>query len=407
MPLIETTKILPEYGKSDLDRIITVRIDWQKLLPQSQVEIHCSQTIQHSSMNERNYQTMLNAEILSQIENHVKESEGLSLKLLGFTDEITVNAYAFPSSFDDDETHSQLQKLKYKSSVHLLNAAYRKLGITELSKSAIKQCIAGELEYWYLDISFGTPISPELQNHHKTQSHNFMIFIGDPEPDDDAAEDGLKILYTNQLIFNYVQEFDRAIYLDLDSELEHKYQTAISQLESVIYGICKMIEIPIPQNLQSETLNRLIIAPPTLETFKSLLNLLTRNQCEDKEYQKDAKKLQTFYKKAVDEFELHCKVRDILDRYNAVYYSDWKFDPEDIECGFSTILEEEFTFEYPEKTYSDDLFPYLQVDLAKRALTMLNIDTSGDSYLFCIVNCADVESVLELSQSIDLKIERI
>jgi hypothetical protein len=33
MPLIETTKILPEYGQSDLDRIITARIDWQKLLP--------------------------------------------------------------------------------------------------------------------------------------------------------------------------------------------------------------------------------------------------------------------------------------------------------------------------------------------------------------------------------------
>jgi hypothetical protein len=358
-------------------------------------------------MNERNYQSMLNAEILNQIENHVKESEGLSLKLLGFTDEITVNAYAFPSSFDDDETQSQLKKLKYKNSVNLLNTAYRKLGITELSKADIKRCIAGELEYWYLDISFGTPISPELQNHYKTQSHNFMIFIGDPEPGDDADEDGLRMLYTNQLIFNYVQEFDRAIYLDLDSELDEKYQTAISQLESVIYGICKTIEIEIPKSLQSETLDRLIIAPPTLETFKSLLKLLTRNQCEDKEYQKDAKKLQTFSKKAVDEFELHGKVRDILDRYDAVYYSDWKFDPEDIEDGFSTILEEEFTFEYPEETYSQDLFPYLQVELAKRELTMLNIDTGGDSYLFCIVNITDVEIILELSQSISLKIERI
>jgi hypothetical protein len=217
----------------------------------------------------------------------------------------------------------------------------------------------------------------------------------------------LRILYTNQFIFNYVQEFDRAIYLDLDSELEQKYQTAISQLKSVIYGICKTIEIEIPQSLQSETLNRLIIAPPTLETFKSLLKLLTRNQCDDKEYQKDAKKLQTFSKKAVDEFELHYKARDILDRHDAVYYSDWKFDPEDIEYGLSTILEEKFSFEYPEETYSQDLFPYLHAELAKRGLTVLNIDTGGDSYLFCVVNCADVESVLELSQSIGLTIERI
>jgi hypothetical protein len=358
-------------------------------------------------MNERNHPSILNAEILNQIEDHAKESDGLSLKLCGFVGEITVNAYAFPSSFDDDETRSQLKKLKYKSSVHLLNAAYRKLGITELSKSDIKQCLAGELEYWYLDISFGTPIPPELQNHLKTQNHQFMIFIGDPEPGDDAEEDGLRMLYTSQLIFNYVQEFDRAVYLDLDSELDEKYQTAISQLESVIYGICKTIEIEIPKSLQSETLDQLIIAPPTLETFKLLLRLLTRDKYEDKEYQKDAKKLQTFSKKAVDEFELHYKVRDMLDRYEAVYYSDWKFDPEDIEYGLSTILEEEFTFEYPEETYAHDLFPYLQSELAKRELQMLNIDTGGDSYLFCIVNLVDVDRILELAQSIDLKVERI
>lgn len=359
-------------------------------------------------MNERDRHSILNSRILSQIENHVQEHESLSLKLSGFAGEITVNAYAFPSSFDDDETRSQLNKLKYKSPVHLLNAAYRKLGITELSKADIKACITGALEYWYLDISFSTPIPPELQNHYKTQNHQFMIFLGDPEPDDDAEEDGLRILYTSQFIFNYVQEFDRAIYLDLDdSKLDEKYQTAISQLESVIYGVCKTIEIEIPQSLQSAALDLLIIPPPTLETFKSLLKLLTRSSCEDKEYQKDAKKLQTFHKKGVDEFELHDKVRDILDRYDAVYYSDWKFDPEDIEYGCSSILEEEFTFEYPDETYAHDLFPYLQAELAKRELKLLNIDTGGDSYLFCIVNITDVDSILELAHSIDLKIDRI
>ena len=149
------------------------------------------------------------------------------------------------------------------------------------------------------------------------------------------------------------------------------------------------------------------IIPLPIETFKSLLKLLTRDRYEDSEYHKDAKKLQTYHKKKVGEFELHDKVRDILDRYDAVYYSDWKFDPEDIEYGCSTILEEEFTFEYPEETYAHNLFPYLQTELAERELTLLNIDTGGDSYLFCIVNITDVDSILELAQSIDLKIERI
>jgi hypothetical protein len=359
-------------------------------------------------MNERNHQSILHAEILNQIEDHAKESEGLSLKLLGFAGEITVNAYAFPSSFDDDETRSQLKKLKYKSSVHLLNAAYRKLGITELSKADIKQCIAGELEYWYLDISFSTPIPPELQNHRKTQSHQFMIFLGDPEPGDDADEDGLRMLYTSQLIFNYVQEFDRAIYLALDDPtLDRKYQTAISQLESVIYGICKTIEIEIPPELQSETLERLIVQPPTLETFELLLKLITRDLYEDSVYRKDAKQLLKSYRKVTEEDQMHWAVMSTFATYEMTYDSDWKFDPEDMEYGISELLGSEFRFEYPEDTYSHGLFPYIQTELAKQKLILMSIDTFGDSYSFCIVNIGDVDRILELAQSIDLKIERI
>jgi hypothetical protein len=359
-------------------------------------------------MNEQNHQSILNAEILSQIENYVQESEGLSLKLLGFAGEITVNAYAFPSSFDDDETRSQLKQLKYKSSVHLLNAAYRKLGITELSKSDIKKCLNGELEYWYLDISFGTPISPELQNHYKTQTHQFMIFLGDTEPGDEAEEDGVRILYTNQLVFNYVQEFDRAIYLDLDDPtLDQKYQTVISQLESVIYGICKTIEIEIPQDLQSETLDLLIVQTPTLETFELLLKLVTRNLYQSSVYRKDAKQLLKFSQKVTEDDRMHWEVMSTFANYEMTYDSDWKFDPEDVEYGISELLGSEFHFEYPEDTYSHGLFPYIQTELAKQDLMLMNIDTFGDSYSFCIVNIGDVDRILELAQSIDLKIERI
>jgi hypothetical protein len=359
-------------------------------------------------MNERNHQSMLNIAILSQIQNYVVENDGLSLKLFGFTGEITVNNYAFPCSFDDDETQSQLKQLKYTSSIHLLNAAYRKLGITELSKSEIKQCLAGELEYWYLDISFSTPIPPELKNHHKTQSHNLMIFLGAPEVGEDLAADGLSILYSPQIIFNYVQEFDRAIYLDLNShELAEKYQSVISQLQAVIYCVCKTVEIEIPLNLQSEKLEQLIIQPPTLATFASLLKLMTRDLYDDAEYQADAQQLQGFHRQITEDLEMSNIAREILDRYDAVYYSDWKFDPEDIEYGLSTILSEKFTFEYPKDTYAHNLFPSIQTELAKRELTMLNIDTGGDSYLFFIVNIGDVDNILELAQTIDLRVERV
>ncbi len=355
-----------------------------------------------------NNHSILNSNILSQIENHTIEHDGLSLRLLGFTDEITVNAYAFPSSFDDEETQSQLKKLKYKSSVHLLNAAYRKLGITELSKANIKQCIAGEIEYWYLQISFRTPIALELQNHYKTKNHHFMIFLGDPDPDDDAGEDGLRMLYSSQLLFNYVQEFDRAIYLDLDAtDLAENYQTAISQLESVIYGICRTIELEIPPNLQSEALDLLIIQPPTLATFELLLKLITCDLYKDSAYRKDAKKLLKSSQKVTEEDQMHWEIISTLATYEMIFDSDWKFDPEDIEYGISEILGTEFRCEYPEDTYSHGLFPYIQTELAKQGLILMNIDTFGDSYSFCIVNIVDVDRILELAQSIDLKIERI
>jgi hypothetical protein len=360
-------------------------------------------------MNERSHQSLLSIAVLSQIQNYLVENDGLILKLFGFTAEITVNNYAFPSSFDDDETQSQLKQLKYKSSVQLLNAAYRKLGITELSKAEIKQCLEGELEYWYLHISFGTPIPPELQDHCKTQNHNFMIFLGDPESGDDPTDKDWRILYSPQMIFNYVQEFDRAIYLDLDdSELDEKYKSAISQLESAIYGICRTIEIEIPQSLQSEALDRLTIQPPTLATFASLLKLVTRDLYDDAEYQADAQQLQEFHQEIAEDWEMSDMAREILDRYDAIYYSDWKFDPEDVKSALAELLaDEEFTFEYPEDTYAHNLFPYIQTELAKRALTMLNIDTCGDSYLFFIANIIDVGNILELAQKIDLRIERV
>jgi hypothetical protein len=370
-------------------------------------------------------QGIINRHILDLIENYVVDCDGLTLKLLGFAGKITVNAYLFPSSFDYKESRLQLKKLGYKNSVHLLNATYHKLGIDELSKADIKKCVAGELEYWYLHITFSTLIPPEVRTHIKSQIHNFMIFLTDSEAIDDR---GFRLMYSESNFLNYTKEFDQSIYLDLDeieSDGNKKYKIIISQLESIIYGICKTIGIEIPDYLRSTVLDRLLIEPPTLEVFESFLKLVTRDCYNDLEYQKDAKNLEMLYRGRADNLDLeileiadeidveigedgwHLDVRIVLDSYEMTYYSDWKFDPENIEWAITNILGEYFTFEYPENTYSHDLFPYIQSALRQKNLELININTFGDSYLFFIANIDDVDRILEVAQTIDLCVERL
>jgi hypothetical protein len=356
-------------------------------------------------MNNSKPPQIINADILGQIENYVRENDNFTFKRLGFANEIAVNGYSVPSSFDYDEARSQLKQLKYKNLLNLLNSSYKKMGIASLSKKEFDQCIAAGSEYWYLHISFETPVPLSSQVHLKIQPHNFMFFLTNYE---EGKNTDFKMMYSSEIFIRYTEAFDRAIYLDLDAtELDEKYQSVISQLESVIYGICKRIEIEIPQDLQSETLDLLIVQPPTLATFELLLKLITRDLYKDSVYRKDAKKLQKAYGKVTEEDQMHWEVMSTLATYEMTYDSDWKFDPEDIEYGISTMLGAEFSFEYPEDTYSHGLFPHIQTELAKQELTLMNIDTGGDSYLFCIVNIIDVDRILELAQSIDLKIERI
>jgi hypothetical protein len=365
---------------------------------------------------------IIDRNILALIENHVIEHNGLNLKLLGFVGKISVAAYSFPSSFDYDEARSQLTALKYENLVHLLNATYQKLGIDELSQADFEKSVAQGSEYWYLHIDFNTPIAPELRKFFKSQAHNFIIFLTEAEDDR-----GFRLMYSRNYFLRYVEEFNRAIYLDLDeldANEDESYKIDISHLESVIYGICKTIGIDIPVNLQSATLDRLILQPPTLETFECFLKLVTRDSFDDLEYKKDAKDLEVLYRERGkyselsknpdfdedsdnDEVVWHIEVRMVLEDYEMAYYSDWKFDPENIEWALSNILGEDFTFEYPEDTHSQDLFPCIQAALKQKNLELMNIDTCGDSYLFFVANIDDIDRILEIGQKIDLNIERV
>ena len=96
----------------------------------------------------------------------------------------------------------------------------------------------------------------------------------------------------------------------------------------------------------------------------------------------------------------------VLRRYGATWYSDWKFEPEEMEAIVRNLLGwEEWEWEYPEETYSEELFPYVQAALERDGLVLCDVPTGDDGYLFAIFWLDDIEAVQATAQRLDLEVE--
>ncbi len=349
---------------------------------------------------------ILNALLLTQIQDYIYENGALTFKLKGFLEEIKVYCFSYPNSFDDANSKRQLKNAKLNSFYELMNVFYKKVGIDEVDLKTINE----DDEFFYLHIDYFTKPSPEMASYFRHEKHNFMITqTGNPEI--------FKATYHKGIYIDSIKFIIDSEYIDSENPQTEIHKEAVENLEKIIYGICKKANIQIPKDIDVSKFENLIIKTPEISDFEDLLQLITRNVFDDSAYKKDAKRLQTFQKKEKDEMQMHKKFRDILADYYVVedeicvqdlsYYSDWKFNPEDIELGISNILAVDFTFAYPSETYSHDLFPYIQTELAKQNLELINCDTFGDSYLFFVVNKNEVDRVFELSQAIGIKFKKL
>lgn len=350
--------------------------------------------------------SIINATLLTKIEDHIYEKGDLSLKLKGFLEEINVYCFSYPNSFDDANSKRQLKNAKLNSFYELLNFFYKKVGIDEVDLKTINE---GD-EFLYLHIDYFTKPSPEMATYFRNEKHNFMITqTGHPEI--------FKTTYHKGMYIDSVKFIIDSEYIDSENPQTEIHKEAIQNLEKIIYGICHKTSIEIPKEIDTQKFENLIIKTPEIDDFIELLQLITRNIFDVSAYKKDAKRLQTFHKKGKDEMQMHEKFRAILADYYTVendvcvqdstFFSDWKFDPEDIEAGISNMLATDFTFSYPPETFSHDLFPYIQTELAKQNLELINCDTFGDCYLFFVANKNEVDKILELSHAVGVKIERL
>jgi hypothetical protein len=170
-----------------------------------------------------------------------------------------------------------------------------------------------------------------------------------------------------------------------------------------LIGVCQHLKIKLPETISA---TNLLPEEVTQNHFEELLSLVTRNRINEKIIKKQAKKMFGKYKKPSEDDDFFENNYEFLENVNC-WNSDWKFDPEDAAYFISEIIEQDFTFEYPEETYSHDLFPYIQKELAKSELELMSFDTQGDNYLFFVANKKDVSRILELAQIIDVKIDKL
>ncbi|OIV43153.1 DUF6630 family protein [Flavobacterium johnsoniae] len=329
------------------------------------------------------------------------EQSGIELKVKGIKEEVSVNLFYFPGSLDHEEGRAEIKKAGFSNSYEVLNELYKKMDIGVLSQDIIDQ----GLEYDFIHIQFYSEPTSEEKKFFKRSIKNFIIFFCCTNS---LETNDFKILYSGTHFFDYTKGLLDSELLDFNNPKNESQAIGIKDFKLVLQGICQYLNIEIPESVELPSQENLIEAEAVnLETFEEFIKLVSRGDIEEKELKKESKKLfKNFNKEAKDYHNIvngHFNFFENIDAWN----SDWKFDPEDAEYFISEMIGEDLNFEYPEETYSHDLFPYIQSALEKKGLELMSYDTHGDNYLFFVANKNDVPRILQLSQLTKIEVDQL
>jgi len=329
------------------------------------------------------------------------ESNSVEFKMKGIYDPVYVNLYSFPYSLDHEEAKAEIQKAGFNNAYEVLNELYKKIDIGALSEETIQQ----GLEYDFIHIQFYSEPGPEVKKYLKRVINNFIIFFCCTNS---LETNDFKILYSSTHFLDYTKGLLDTEKLDIDNPKNETQEIGIRDFKKVLQGICQYLNLEIPETVELPSSENLLANEPATESdFEEFIQLVSRGNIEEKELKKQSKKLFKNYKKEAKEY--HSIVEDHFAFFESIddWNSDWKFDPEDAEYFISNLIGEDFTFEYPEETYSHDLFPYIQSELEKSNLELLTYETFGDNYLFFVANKDDVERILELSELTKIEVNQL
>lgn len=329
------------------------------------------------------------------------EQASLELKVKGIKEEVSVNLFYFPGSLDHEEGREEIKKAGFTNSYEVLNEIYKKMDIGILSPEIIEQ----GLEYDFIHIQFYSEPTSDEKKFFKRSIKNFIIFFCCTNS---LETNDFKILYSGTHFFDYTKGLLESELLDFNNPKNESQAIGVKDLKLVLQGICQYLNIEIPESVELPSQENLIeIEEANLETFEEFIKLVSRENIEEKELKKQSKKLFKNYQKDTNEY--HAIVDGHFDFFESIdaWNSDWKFDPEDAEYFISEMIGEDLNFEYPEETYSHDLFPYIQSALEKRGFELMSYNTNGDNYLFFVANKEDVSRILELSEITKIEVDQL
>ncbi|WP_407484549.1 DUF6630 family protein [Elizabethkingia miricola] len=323
--------------------------------------------------------------------------------------------YEIPNSYQDSEPDLNVLKNNgFSNFYELLNKVHEK---AEIGLIDTEEWLKNYGQYNLMQFNFRTDPSEEEQSYFKSALHKFyvlFVIVGDGE-----EINAYRIFYKRGMDYSIAGLLDSTDIVDLnnpDSEIE----PAVAELEKVLAAMSQETGVEINKGITDKYPNARVSREITLQDFKDVLGLANYWEIEDLE-----EKAQYLYEQNYrDKDELIAELEEKDEdweyyddgyfplRFEIIYednywYSDWKFDPEDIEGIIGAFLDERWNFNYPEETYSHDLFPYIQKALAERDLELMNMNTLGDSYGFFLVKKENIVPLLNLSAKMALGIEQL
>ncbi|ATL43698.1 hypothetical protein OZ664_18540 [Elizabethkingia sp. HX WHF] len=323
--------------------------------------------------------------------------------------------YEIPNSYQDSETDLNVLKNNgFSNFYELLNKVHEK---AEIGLIDTEEWLKNDGQYNLMQFNFRTDPSEEEQSYFKSALHKFyvlFVIVGDGE-----EINAYRIFYKRGMDYSIAGLLDSIDIVDLnnpDSEIE----PAVAELEKVLAAMSLETGVEINKGITDKYPNARVSREITLQDFKDVLGLANYWEIEDLEEKarylyeqnyRDKDELIAELEEKDEDWEYYddgyFPLRFEIIHEDNYWYSDWKFDPEDIEGIIESFLDERWNFNYPEETYSHDLFPYIQKALAERDLELMNMNTLGDSYGFFLVKKENVVPLLNLSAKMALGIEQL
>ncbi|MCT3764354.1 hypothetical protein HZP98_13055 [Elizabethkingia anophelis] len=323
--------------------------------------------------------------------------------------------YEIPNSYRDSETDLNVLKNNgFSNFYELLNKVHEK---AEIGLIDTEEWLKNDRQYNLMQFNFRTDPSEEERSYFKSALHKFyvlFVIVGDGE-----EINAYRIFYKRGMDYSIAGLLNSIDIVDLNNP-DPEIEPAVAELEKVLAAMSQETGVEINKGITDKYPNARVSREITLQDFKDVLDLANYWEIEDLEEKaqylyeqnyRDKNELIAELEEKNEDWEYYddgyFPLRFEIIHEDNYWYSDWKFDPEDIEGIIGSFLDESWNFNYPEETYSHDLFPYIQKALAERDLELMNMNTLGDSYGFFLVKKENVAPLLSLSAKMALRIEQL